>query len=418
MGDELGEERAPRPRPRSSFALVVDRLYGPYFAGKLLANTGIWIQNIASASLIFQITRSAFLVGVVSLAQFTPQLVFAPLSGARADRGDPRRQLLLGRLFCFVGSAIVAAWVWLAPDLRAVPAWVVMASALVVGVGFTIGGPAMQAMLPSLVREGEVGQAVALDNLTFSVGRAAGPAVGGLVAATAGYDVAFVLASGAHLVFLAAVASLRMRPVAPIPATSFSVGAGLRYLRTDPVVAVLLLGVAAVGIGADPAMTLAPSLSESLGGGPELVGLFASAFGVGAFVAFFLQAVVRRWLGHGQLAPIGLVLLATACVALSFTTGVAAATVAFGVGGAGMTFGLTAVTTLLYDRVPREFIGRMMALWLVGFVGSRPLAATLNGVLADVATVDVALLTTAVIVTVVAGICRPSLLRRPVPERR
>jgi MFS family permease len=334
-----------------------------------------------------------------------------------ADRGNPRRQLVLGRMFCFLGAAILAGWVWAVEDLSALPAWLVMTSALVVGVGFTIGGPAMQALLPSLVREGEVGRAVALDNLTFSVGRAVGPAAGGVLAATAGFGVAFAVAAAGHLVFLLAVSTLRVRGVPQAEGATFSVADGMRYLRTDPVVALLILGVAAVGVGADPAITLAPALSESLGGGPELVGLFASAFGVGAFVAFFVQAVLHRYLAHRLLAPLGLSLLALSSVALPFTTGAVAAVVAFAVGGAGMTFALTAFTTLLYDRVPQEFVGRIMALWLVGFVGSRPLAAALSGGLADLASVDVALGTTALMVLVVAWVCRPSVMRRPPPGR-
>jgi MFS family permease len=407
--------RTTQLRPRSSFRLVVDRDYGPYFVGKLLANCGIWMQNIASASLVYQLTGSVFLVGLVSFAQFTPQLLFAPLSGAMADRGNPRRQLVLGRSFCLLGAGILAVWLWAAADLDAVPAWLVMASALVVGVGFTVGGPAMQALLPSLVRPGEVGRAVALDNLTFSVGRAVGPAAGGVLAATAGFAAAFAVAAAGHLVFLLAVSTMRVQGAPHADGATFSVSDGLRYLRTDPVVAVLILGVAAVGIGADPAITLAPSMSQSLGGGPELVGLFASAFGIGAFVAFFLQAVLQRYLAHRHLAPFGLLLLTASAVALTFAAGVGTAVVAFGVGGAGMTFALTGFTTLLYERVPRHFIGRIMALWLVGFVGSRPLAAALSGGLADLASVDVALATTAVVVLVVAWFCRPAVLGRPVP---
>jgi MFS family permease len=396
---------------------VVDGVYGPFFAGKLLANCGIWIQNIASASLIYQLTQSVFLVGMVSFFQFTPQLVFAPLSGAMADRGNPRRQLVLGRFVCFVGAALLAGWVWATDELADVPAWLIMVTAMIAGIGFTIGGPAMQTLLPSLVREGEVGRAVALDNLTFSVGRAVGPAAGGVLAATAGFDVAFAVAAAAHLVFLLAVIWLRVRPVVRTDGASFSVADGVRYLRTDPVVAVLIVGVAAVGVGADPAITLAPALSTSLGGGPELVGLFASAFGVGAFVAFFVQVVLHRFMDHPHLAPLGLVLLTVSSVALPFTGSALAALVAFGVGGAGMTLALTAFTTLLYDRVPREFIGRIMALWLVGFVGSRPLAAALSGGLADLASVDAALFMTAAAVLAVAWFCRPAVLRRPVPGR-
>ncbi|WP_456568362.1 MFS transporter [Blastococcus sp. SYSU DS0539] len=401
--------------PRPSRRLVTDPVFGPYWAGKLLANIGIWIQNIASAALVWQLTSSAFLVGLVSFAQFVPQLVLTPVSGAMADRGSPRRQILLGRALCTVGAATLAGWVLLTPDVADVPPWVVMVCALVVGIGFSVGGPAMQALLPSLVRPGEVAPAVALDNLTFSVGRAVGPAVGGVVAATAGYGVAFLLAAVGHLVFFVAVFLLRTPGAATAPGPRLSVAAGIRYLRTDPVVGVLLLGVTAVGIGADPAVTLGPSLSDALGGGPELVGLLASAFGAGAFLGFFVQVVLVRFLDHAWLATSGLVLLGCSAVGLALSWNVPAAVAAFVVGGVGLTLAMNGVTTLLYARVPKEYIGRIMALWLVGFVGSRPLAAALNGALTDLVSVGAALTTTAVIVLGAAAVCRPAVLRRPVP---
>ncbi|MGY2074828.1 MFS transporter [Blastococcus sp. SYSU DS0828] len=413
-----GAEREPEPAaPRPSRRLVTDPVFGPYWAGKLLANVGIWIQNIASAALVWQLTASAFLVGMVSFAPFVPQLVLTPVSGAMADRGSPRRQILLGRALCALGAAVLAGWVLLTPDVADVPPWVVMVCALVVGIGFSVGGPAMHSLLPSLVRPGELPRAVALDNLTLSVGRAVGPAVGGVVAATAGYGVAFGLAAVGHVVFLLAVFRLRTPGAATAPGPRLSVAAGIRYLRTDPVVGVLLLGITAVGIGADPAVTLGPALSDRLGGGPELVGLLASAFGVGALLGFVVHAALLRFLDHARLATTGLVLLALSAVGLALAGSEAAAVAAFAVGGVGMTLAMNGVTTLLYDRVPREYIGRIMALWLVGFVGSRPLAAALNGALTDLVSVVAALLATAVFVLGVAAVCRPSVLRRPAPGR-
>ncbi|SFE34928.1 MFS transporter [Blastococcus tunisiensis] len=403
--------------PRNSFALLLDSAVGPLFVAKLLGNSGIWIQNIAGASLIYEITGSVFLVGLISLAQFAPQVLFSPLSGAMADRGDTRRQLVLGRSFCFLGGAVLAGWIWATGDLEAVPAWLVMAAASLVGIGYTIGSPALQALMPTLVRPGEMGRVVALDNLTFAVGRAVGPAVGGVLAATAGYAVAFAVAAAAQLVFVVVVATVRIPGAVRVEGASYSVRDGLRYVRTDPVVALVIAGVAAVGVGADPAITLAPALSDSLGGGPGLVGSFASAFGVGAIVGFFLQVGLLRFLDYARLAPLGLVLLAGGSAALPFATDARAAVAAFGVGGVGMTLALTGFTTLLYDRVPRQYLGRIMALWMVGFVGSRPLAAALGGGLADLFSADVALAGTAVVVLVVAFVTRPAVLRRPVPGR-
>lgn len=402
----------PEHPPRSLLAIATDRIFGPFFGGKLVANIGIWIFNVASVVLVFELTRSPLQVGIVSIIQFLPQILLVSASGAAADRGNRKRQLILGRLLCISGPGMV--WVWLlAAGVEGIPVWVVLLAAGLVGVGFSVGGPAMQAMLPALVRPGETPKAVALDNFSFAIGRAVGPAVGAVLAATLGLIWAFAAATIGHLIFAIVImllpARLGQRQKLDGPAT---VRAGVRYVLAHPVVAAILIGVTAIGIGADPAMTLAPSLAEQTGGGRELVGTFASAFGGGAFVIFFLQPAITRWLGTARVAGIGLIAISVGSIGLVWSLGVGWFIGCFAVAGAGMTLALTALGTELYSRVPHEYRGRVMALWLMGFIGSRPLAAGINGFLAEYVSVGSALLVTGTLVLVAAWICRPAVLRR------
>jgi MFS family permease len=170
--------------PRTSWQLLADPVFGPFFAGKALSTAGIWVHNIVAAILAWELSRSAFVVGLVSVAQFGPQLVFAPLSGAMADRGDRRRQLITGRLIAASGSGGLALWIALVGVDGLPGAWPVVATALVVGLGFVVGGPAMNALIPALVRPNELAAAVAVNSIPFTVARAAGPALGALLAAT------------------------------------------------------------------------------------------------------------------------------------------------------------------------------------------------------------------------------------------
>ena len=404
-------EVRPEVPGRGSGDLVRDPVFAPYFWGKLLANVGIWIHNIASVALVYSLSRSVLLVGLVTVALFTPQLLLVTLSGAAADRGDRRRQLLLGRLFCAAGSFALGTGVLATNSTGGLPMWFIMSASAFVGLGFTIGGPAMQALIPSLVREEELPKAVALDNFSFAIGRALGPALGGLIASGGNLAWAFGVAGIFHLVFAVIVARLpdqRGRPVA----TGFdaSIRAGLAYVARHPTVAAILVGVAAIGVGADPALTLAPSLAAQLGGGPDLVGLFASAFGVGAFLVFFVQSWLTTRFGSSRLGSVGLVCLAGGSLGLLTGWGTGWALACFALSGAGMTLALTSLGTELYSRVPDHFRGRIMALWLLGFVGARPVAATLNGFLADRWSLQAALAVTAVGVLVAAYVARPSVL--------
>jgi len=404
--------------PRSSWRLLVDPVFGPFFVGKSLSTAGIWVHNIVAAILAWELSRSAFVVGLVSVAQFGPQLLFAPLSGAFADRGDRRRQLIWGRVIAMAGSGGLAVWIALVGVDGLPGAWPVVLTALIVGIGFVVGGPAMNALLPHLVRPNELAAAVAVNSIPFTVARAAGPALGAVIAASVGPAAAFALAAATNLLFV-----LLLLPL-PIQGRAEGAGegdrrvrVGVRYLREDRGILLLLLGVGAIGIGADPVITLTPVLAAGFGGDPTLVGAFASSFGVGAGLAFVVLSRLRLRLGLDRLGVLGLGLLAggTAVAGVAPLPGIAVG--GFVVGGAGMTFALTSFSTLLQARLPDALRGRVMALWSVAFLGSRPVAAAVNGSVADLAGPTVAFLLVGALVAAAAVVVRPArLAARPAPE--
>ena len=411
LGDPV-PQTTDTPSPRGSLALLLDPVFGRFFLGKLVSTAGIWIHNIVAVVLAYELTRSAFMVGMVSVAQFGPQAMLAPLSGALADRGNRREQLVVGRLVVASGSAGLAIWIWLVGVDGHPGAWPIVGAAFVNGIGFVIGGPAMHSLVPSLVRPSELSAAVALDSIPFTVARAGGPAAGAFIAASAGPVTAFALAAAGNLFFAAMVLKLPISaPMARSLGADGTVRAGLRYLRTNPTLILLLVGVGAVGVGTDPAITLAPSLSARMGRHADLVGLFASSFGAGAGLTFVYLSRVRRWLGVLRLGSVGLCMISIGLLALIPSRTAAAAAFAFATAGTGMTLALTSFSTNLQERLPEAMRGRIMALWSVAFIGTRPLTAAVNGGIADVFSVDVALVLVAVVVLGAAWLCRPSRLR-------
>ncbi|MEX2548760.1 MAG: MFS transporter [Nitriliruptoraceae bacterium] len=408
----------PAAPPRSSWKLLADPVFGPFFTGKLLSTAGIWIHNIVAAILAWELSGSALVVGLVSVAQFGPQLFFAPLSGAMADRGDRRRQLVLGRLIAAFGSGGLGLWIAVAGVDGLPGAWPVILGALVVGIGFVVGGPAMNALIPALVRPNELASAVALNAIPFTVARAGGPAIGALIAASAGPAVAFGIAATTNLLFALLLLPLDIQSRAPGGGgRDRRVRAGVRYLREDRGIALLLLGVAAIGIGADPVITLTPSLAAGFAGSERLVGAFASSFGVGAGLAFVVLGRARRRYGLERVATTGLILLASGTAIAGVAPISAIAIAGFVLGGTGMTAALTSLSTLLQQRLPDELRGRVMALWSVAFLGSRPIAAAVNGGIADVASPLVAFLVVATLVGTIAVFVRPArLAARPAPS--
>lgn len=389
--------------------LLADPTVGPYAAAKLLASIGIWIHNITAAVVVFDVTGSAVAVAAVSIAQFTPQVVLAPWAGARADRAGRRRrrQVVVGRLTATLGSGGLAVWlaVTSVSDLRG-PAPLIGA-ALIVGIGFAISIPAMQALVPALAQPKELASLVTIDTAPFTLARAVGPALGALILATSGPAAAFGVAAASQLLLAFVMARIRLRPVDQPTSGDKSVSAGLRHLRADPALALLLVGVVGIGVGVDPVITLTPSLAADLGHGAPLVAFMASSFGLGAATAPLLLGPMRKRVRETIIGPSGLAVLALAMAALAASTTAFFALATLYVAGIGMILGITSFTTQIHQRLPEGMRGRIMGLWTVCFVGTRPLAAAVNGTLADLLSAQAALLILAVVLAGIALATRP-----------
>lgn len=397
--------------PRSGFRIIIDPQFGRLFFGKLISVGGAWMHNITAAILTFHLTGSAFMVGLVSVVQFAPQLMFSMWSGAIADRGNHKRQLLTGRLMAAAGSGGLAAWLLFRGSDSGGAAPVILA-AVVLGLGQVIGGPAMQAMVPSLVRPSELSTAIALDSVPMIAARTLGPIAGAFIVTQFSPATAFTVAAFGHLTFTVLIVGLKVPVmVKPKAGTEMSVRAGLRHLRVDPPLILLLVGAAAVSIGADPSITLTPTIAHTLGGGSSLVGWFASAFGAGAAIGVVSISRARRWLGLARLGTLGLALMAAGTGLLAVSRNETAVVAAFLVAGLGMSWGMTSFRTQILARLPEHLRGRIMALWLIAFVGSRPLAAAWNGAIADVVSVEFVLILDGIALLGAAVLCRPSRVR-------
>lgn len=397
--------------PTRSFRhLLADRAFGPFFVGKLLSTAGVWIYNIVGAILVHDLTGSAFLVGLVSVMQFGPQLLLAPLSGAVADRMDRLVLLVVGRLVVATGSGGLAAWIWLVGGPEGLPGvWPIVLAAGVVGVGFVIVAPSQHALLPNLVRRNELASAIELTAIPPTLARAGGPAVGAMVAVSFGPAVAFLLASLANLVAAGVLSTITVdgRPDHR-QASDRSIRAGFQHLRVDPVIVRLLAGVAAVAVAGDPIVTLTPSLSNQLGHGAALVGTFASSFGTGAVIAFIGLRALRERIGQAWMATGGLLLMAGGNAAAGVGETPLPVILSLATAGAGMTLTFTSLSTQIQARVPDVLRGRVMALWSIAFIGSRPIGAAVDGAVADATSVGTAFQVLALAIVATAWTCRPS----------
>jgi len=321
---------------------------------------------------------------VLNFSNFIPILVLAPWAGSIADRVDRRRLLLLTQSIAVGLAGALALLRW---GGAATPA-VVIGFALALGVVSAFSAPAQQALIVSLVPREEVSTAVALNSMTFNLARVLGPALAAVTVTYLGIAAAFALNSLSYLVFVCVLLLVRPRPQRRATEEESRLRESFHLLRREPRLAAFLLIVTAVGFASDPVNTLAPAFAHEFGHRDTLSGAIIGVFGAGAVTAAFL--VAGRVVASRRRMAITLALLGSGIVAFSLSPWLPLGLVLLFVAGFGYLASNTAATTQLQLGVDETQRGRIMALWSMGFLGLRPVASLLDGMIASVAGVRAA----------------------------
>jgi predicted MFS family arabinose efflux permease len=376
----------PDERPASAWELLRRPNYLRYFLGNIASNIGTWFQDIAAAILVFQLTGSATAVALVAICGYGTAVLLAPWGGSLADRFDRRLLLILSHwaLALAAGTLAVLASVGLA---TAVVVYVVSA---MIGVGRAINNPTLQAIIPALVRRQDVAQATALQVVTFNLARATGPVLGALVMTGFGAGPAFAVNAVSFAVFAVVLMTLRVEP-RPKPTSPGGFRFALGYVRRRPRVVLLLVCCAVMGMSTDPVITLAPAFAAAYGEPEAWAGWFTSAFGAGAVLGAPFTGRVRRLLGPRRTGVVGMLIIPVAYGVVAFSPWPPLSLVAVGVAGAAFLIGNADLVAGLQEEVDDSVRGRVMALWTIGFHGSRPVAAGIDGTVADASTPQIAI---------------------------
>ena len=359
---------------------LAHREFRLYFAGNLASNVGSWLANVALGVYVWDLTRSSFWVGLTNAALFVPVILFALPAGALADRTDRLRLLRVSQIAACGFAGLLALLVGIgAADRYSV---VVIAAAL--GTTIAVAIPAMQSMIPSLVPHDELSDAIGLNALTFNIGRAVGPVLAAATITTIGVTFAFSLNALSFLPLVVVLAIIRKPPfLRETEGPGGPVREGLvyawRHLRTRT----MLFAMVAVSVSLDPITTVSPALARSYGLATGAAGWIVSAWGFGAVVGITLGRHWIRYATERGLGWVGLLGQAAGLLALGAAPSIGAAIPAALLTGVGYITAAIAFMTTIQNDVPERLRGRVMALWLMSFLGPRVVAAVVDGSLAD-----------------------------------
>ncbi|HSF61877.1 MAG TPA: MFS transporter [Gaiellaceae bacterium] len=371
-------------RTRTFRSLRRHRNYRIFFTGQLVSLAGTWMQNVALAWLVLELSGSPIAVGTLAFARFVPFTVFGLVAGVVADRMDSRR-LVIWTQAVAMAISIALALVTLTGS-ASLP--IVYVLAALGGIALAFDAPGRQSLTFQMVGRRELPNAVALNTGLFNGSRIVGPAIAGLVIATAGTGICFALNAVSFLAVLAALALIRdeeLHPVEKDPSTR--VVDGLRrafaFAWASPQLRSVLGVVTVVSMVGFNFHVLVPLLAaDTVHVGPEGFGLLSASFGLGALVGALTTATFRgaswRLFATGTTA-FGVLALVLAPVEDAVLAGI----LLFAIGISFTLFTANANALVQLDA-PDHLRGRLIGLYLFAFVGTAPVGGLFAGWLADV----------------------------------
>ncbi len=352
------------------------------FVAQLASNIGTLMQSVGSAWLMGDLGGSAFLIALVPTASMLPVLIAGVPAGALADIFDRRRLLIGGQFWMLICAAALAT----VSFLDVVTPTSLLALTFGLGMGGALTFPAFQAIQPDLVPQREFRQAIALGSLTFNVGRAIGPAIGGFVVALGGPGWVFLINAVSFLAIVGVLVWWR-RPVpeSNLPAETLSgaMRAGLRYAVHSPALRGVLNRTAVFTLPAAALQALLPIVArDRLGLTSGGYGLLLGCFGIGAAGAAVVRPRLDDRYDHDQLVVGSSVLLAAALV-IEGTSRIAWVTgPGMVVGGLAWATALTSTGVAAFSTLPEWVRARGMGLYMLVLAGGIALGSAAWGILA------------------------------------
>jgi MFS family permease len=359
------------------------RNYRLFFGGQTVSLIGTWVTRIATSWLVYRLTGSELLLGVVGFAGQVPLLLLSPFAGVLVDRWDRRRLLVVTQVLSALQSAALA---FLAFTHITVTEIILLQIAQ--GIINAFDTPARQAFVVEMVDKREdLPNAIALNSSMFNASRIIGPSIGGMLIAVAGEGWCFTLDAISYVAVILSLLAMRFtRPpvIRPLTRMLDDLRSGVKYVFGFPPVRALLADVAIVGTFGMMYTTLAPVIaSKVLHGGAHTLGILMTASGLGALLGTIYLASRHTVLGLGKVIVAASIALSLALAAFAFAHHLWIALLVLPVIGAGMMLQAASANTILQTVVSGELRGRVMAFYGVAVLGTQPFGSLLAGVLGE-----------------------------------
>jgi len=353
------------------------RNYRLFFGGQTVSLVGTWITRIATGWLVYRLTGSDLLLGIVSFCGQIPTLFLAPVAGVFVDRWDRHKVLVATQALSLLQSLALAVLTF----AGIITIGEILALQVFQGVINAFDTPARQAFVVTMIEDrADLPNAIALNSSMVNASRVAGPAIGGVLIATMGEAWCFLVDAISYVAVIGSLVAMRLDRRERKPAVSRLIeelATGFRYVRDfEPIRTVLLLLALVSTMGMPYAVLMPAFASKILHGGPNTLGILMGMSGVGALAGAVYLASRHSVLGLGSV-------IAVALIGFALSRALWLSIALLPLVGAGFMVALASSNTVLQTIVEEHLRGRVMAFYAMAFLGTAPIGSLFAGVLAE-----------------------------------
>ncbi len=368
------------------FRALRHRNYRLFFAGQGLSLIGTWMQTVAVAWLVFRLTGSAFILGLVSFLSQFPPVFLAPVAGALSDRFDRRRILIIVQFASMVQALVLTTLTF----TGTIAVWHVVVLGIFLGTVNAFEMPTRQSFVAQMVEDrADLPNAIALNSSLFNASRLVGPAVAGALIGFAGEAACFAVNAASYLAAVAALVNMRTPRAASAqiqyPNLLSSLTDGWRYASGTPPIRRILVFVAVMNFTGFSFPVLLPVFATRLlHEGSGAYGFLIAATGIGALAGTLFLASRKSVLGLGKIIAAAMGVFGVALSAFSFSRWLPLSIGLMTLAGFGMMATLASCNTILQSITDDDKRGRVMSFYIMAVAGASPLGSLASGGLSSV----------------------------------
>jgi MFS family permease len=368
---------------RTIFRSFQYRNYRLFFGGQSLSLIGTWIQRIATPWLVYHITDSAFLLGIVGFAGQLPTFLIAPFAGVLTDRRNRYHILIITQVAAMV-QALLLALLYFTGKIQV---WHIVVLSIFLGIINAFDVPARQSFLVEMVdKKEDLGNAIALNSTMVNGARLLGPSIAGLLISFTGEGICFLING---LSYLFVIGSLLLMTVAPRKAKSHDKNVlkelkeGFSYAFGWAPIRYIILLLALIALMGMPYTILAPVFAkEVLHGGSHTFGFLMGASGLGALIGALYLASRKDASGIVRIVPVAAGIFGLGLISFSLSRFLPLSLVMMMIIGLGMMLQMASSNTILQTIVDDDKRGRIMSIYTMAFIGTAPFGSFMAGSLA------------------------------------